>query len=96
MIDTLATIIFLGGLMILIFVHVKMLHSKQKFSHRHKITMTIWIVVSIIILGVAWILREFKHNEKYGYNYAYQSGKIVGGTVYTKYPDKTGGLGWVL
>ena len=97
MIDKISTIMFLVGLMILLMVHVKMLHSKKVYNRGKQITMTIWVVISVAILGAAWILREFRNTEKYNnYQYAYRTGKIVGGTVYASYPEQTGGLGWIL
>ena len=64
MIDKISTIMFLVGLMILLMVHVKMLHSKKVYNRGKQITMTIWVVISVAILGAAWILREFRNTEK--------------------------------
>ena len=69
--------------------------SKEDYNQQKKVTMTIWVIFSIILISGAWILREYKH-EKYDYNYAIQNGKLVGGTVYASYPEQVGGLGWVL
>lgn len=97
MIDKISTILFLVGLLILLVVHVKMLHSNKDYNHDQQITMTIWVAISIVILGAAWILREFRNKEKFNnYPYAYKTGKIVGGTVYTSYPEEMPGLGWIL
>jgi hypothetical protein len=95
MIDIISTIMFLIGLMILLIVHGKMLHSNKDYNRGKQITMTIWVVISVVILGAAWVIREFRNTEKYN-NYGYRSGKIVGGTVYASYPEKVGGLGWIL
>jgi hypothetical protein len=60
---------------------------------------TICIVICIAILLFS------KNDEQYDpnfYNYekenphALQSGKIIAGTVYSDYPDKIPGLGWLL
>lgn len=38
-----------------------------------------------------------KSFEKYSeYNYAKIHGKIIGGSVYTSYPEKSPGLGWIV
>ena len=95
MINKLSTIIFLVGLLILLAVNIIMIHSKEDYNQQKKVTMTIWVIFSIILISGAWILREYKH-EKYDYNYAIQNGKLVGGTVYASYPEQVGGLGWVL
>jgi hypothetical protein len=48
------------------------------------------------------LLNKEEDDEEYGYNYpqenqnALQHGKIIGGTVYSDYPNKTPGLGWIL
>jgi len=92
MIDKLSTILFLIGIMILIFSHIKIIHCTKKDI----ITTSILVVDALIFLVVAWVLREIRNNENYDYNYAIQSGKLVGGTVYASYPQQVGGLGWVL
>jgi hypothetical protein len=61
----------------------------------------------IFIVGVVIciIILLFHNNENYDsnrYDYcrenpnALQHGKVIGGTVYSDYPRKTPGLGWVL
>jgi hypothetical protein len=97
MIDKISTILFLIGLLILLAVHVKMLHSNKNYNHDQQITMTIWVVISIVVLGAAWVIREIRYKDNFNnYRYAYQSGKIVGGTVYASYPDEVPGLGWIM
>ena len=90
MIDKLSNIIFLIGLLILIGVHI------EDYNQKQKLITTIWIIVSILFIVGGWILREIRHKEKYDYDYAYQSGKLVGGAVYASYPEKVPGLGWVI
>ena len=94
MIDKLSTILFLTGIMILIFSHIN-IHS-GKCTKKNIMTMSILVTIAIIFLIVGWVLREVRNNEKYEYNYAIQSGKLIGGTVYASYPQQVGGLGWVL
>ena len=96
MIDKLSNIIFLIGLLILIGVHIKMMRSTEDYNQKQKLIMTIWIIVSILFIVGGWILREIRHKEKYDYDYAYQSGKLVGGAVYASYPENVPGLGWVI
>ena len=97
MIDKTSTILFLIGLLILLAVHVKMLHSNKNYNHDQQITMTIWVVISIVVLGAAWVIREIRYKDNFNnYPYAYKSGKIVGGTVYASYPDEVPGLGWIM
>ena len=96
MINKISTIIFLLGILILFIVNIKIIHSKENYSIQQQIIMTSCIIISIIMIIGAWILREFRHNEKYGYDYTYQTGKLVGGTVYASYPENVGGLGWIL
>jgi hypothetical protein len=91
MIDKISTIVFLIGMLILIIVHIKLLHTE------HCIIMTIVAAIAIIIIGSAWILREVRDKEQYtDYPFGYKSGKIVAGTVYSSYPHAVPGLGWVL
>jgi len=96
MIDKLSTIIFLIGLLILICVHIKMMRSKEYYNQKDKSIMTLWVVVSILLIGAGWIIGEIRDKEKYAYDYAYQSGKLIGGTVYASYPENSPGLGWVV
>jgi phosphatidylglycerophosphate synthase len=82
MIDKLSTILFLCGLLVLIVVHDRGV---------------IWVVMCVVVLITSWIIREARNKETYtNYPYGYKSGKLVGGTVYTSYPDLSPGLGWVL
>lgn len=93
--NRLPTIIFLIGILILIITQLRIL--KKDTSHVYT---TIWIIFAIILLVVAWIIRQVQISkyEKYAndYDYAIQNGLLVAGTVYAAYPEQVGGLGWVL
>ena len=96
--NRLPTIIFLIGILILIITQLRIL--KKDTSHVYT---TIWIIFAIILLVVAWIIRQaqirqIRKYEKYAndYDYAIQNGLLVAGTVYAAYPEQVGGLGWVL
>ena len=95
MIDKLSTILFLVGIMILIVTHLYLLRTGKSCTHKQILTMSIWVVLSIILMAVAWILREKRVNEKY-YDYAYQDGKLISGKVFASYPDNVPGTGWIL
>ena len=94
MIDKLSTILFLVGIMMLIVTHLYLLRTGKSCSHKQMLIMSIWVVVSIILMGIAWILREKKVNENY-YDYAVRDGKLVAGTVFASYPENVPGLGWI-
>lgn len=94
MIHNLSTILFLIGIMILIFSHIKLIHSCN-YTKRDVITMSIYLVVAIILVGVAWILREVRNNEKYK-DFPLRTGKLLGGTVFASYPDNVPGSGWIM
>lgn len=95
MIDKLSTIIFLGGILILIVPNVILLRKKTDIKYTQLVTLSIYTVVSIFVLVFAWLWREKKAKEKYGYDYAIRSGQLVGGTVFASYPDNVPGLGWI-
>jgi len=89
MFDKLSFVLFLLGLLVLlipIFISSSVESSKS------------FIVVSnisaMILLIISWVIRD-KNREKYDYNYALRTGKLVGGTVYASYPDMVPGLGWI-
>ena len=94
MINT-STILFLTGLVILL---VKVSIIGKDYTKTQALNMTIWMSIIILLLGGAWILREYQISkyEKYGYDYAYRTGQLVAGTVFTSYPENVPGLGWVL
>lgn len=100
MIDNLATILFLIGVLILIGSRIYMQKSKT-CTPKQRAIMSICALVSILFMGGAWILREMRNKEKYypfpddDYRYAIESGKLVGGTVYASYPENSPGLGWI-
>lgn len=93
MIDNLSTLIFLIGLLILILPYVIIARLKKTMSYDKQIKMMMVVLVAIVFIVAAWVLREKR--EKYDYNYAIQSGKIVAGTVYASYPENAPGLGWI-
>jgi hypothetical protein len=97
MIDKTSTIIFLIGILLLIVSHVYMNKSNTCTS----IIMSICVVVSILLMGGAWILREVRKNEGYkfpsdDYRYAINDCAYVGGgAVCASYPQIGPSLGWV-
>lgn len=98
MIDKLSTILFSFGLLLLICTYASLLYSGKQCTHDDLAKKSILIILSVILISTAWVLREYKANEKYsgGYNYAYQNGLLVGGTVYAAHPENAPGLGWIL
>jgi hypothetical protein len=83
MVDKLSTGLFTIGILILII--------------NSSISSNIWSFISIILMVVAWILREVRENEGYvnAYDRARKTGYLVGGTVYASYPENVPGLGWI-
>ena len=75
--------------MILSFTNTLLLHKK----YSQLVTLGIYIV--FLFLGFACIWREKKAKERYDYNNALITGKLVAGTVYASYPDNVPGLGWI-
>ena len=95
MIDKISTIIFLIGILVLIVPNMILLHKKSKIDYNQLITLNIYAVFSIIVIGIAWLLRERNACEQYNYKYALKTGQLAGGTVYASYPDNVPGLGWI-
>lgn len=95
MIDKLSTIIFLIGIIILIVPNIMLLHKKSYIDYKQLITLNIYTVISTIVIGIAWFLREGKAREMYDYNRALRTGQLAGGTVFASYPDNVPGLGWI-
>ncbi len=89
-----STIIFIIGLLVLIFPYIFLLFKQEDLKYRQIVILSIILLVAIFISVFAWFLRE-REKEKYNYNYALQTGKLVGGTVFTSYPENTPGLGWI-
>lgn len=98
MINKIYTLLFLLGLLMLIIPYINILYSEKSQLHSNITKKSIFIILSIILLITSWILREYNAHEKYfnDYNYASQNGLLVGGTVYTKFPENIPGLGWIL
>lgn len=95
MIDKLSTIIFLIGILILIIPNIMLLSKKSDVDYKQLVTLNIYTVISVIVIGIAWFLRERKAREQYDYNSALRTGQLVGGTVFASYPDNIPGLGWI-
>jgi len=95
MIDKLSTIIFLIGILILMVPNIILLRKKSDIDYKQLTTLSIYTVISIIVIGIAWLLRERKAREQYDYNHALRTGQLAGGTVFASYPDNVPGLGWI-
>ena len=95
MIDKLSTIIFLIGILILIIPNIMLLRKKSDVDYKQLVTLNIYTIISVIVIGIAWFLRERKVHEQYDYNRALITGQLVGGTVFASYPDNVPGLGWI-
>ena len=48
---------------------------------------------SLLFSSLLIFLKEEK--EKYDYNYALRTGKLIGGSVFASYPYNAPGLGWI-
>ena len=83
------SVLFGVGIILLLFTHINML--------KHPDQIVLMAVLNLVAVGflIASIVAK-KHRESYEYNYAMQTGKIIGGTVFASYPEATPGLGWVL
>lgn len=86
------TILFLAGILLLL---IKAIIIGKDYTKKQALNITIWMTIIVLLLGGAWILRENKRKEEYGYDYAYRTGQLVGGTVFTSYPTTVPGLGWI-
>ena len=85
---TFSSLIFSFGIFLLIMSTIIFLYTKNKHLF------ILCNVMSMTLLIVSWVLREHKI-EKYSYDYALQTGKVIGGTVYSSYPENSPGLGWI-
>ena len=74
-------ILFSIGIAILIYVNINNKPNRM------------WLTASTLFIICAWITKYI--DEKYSYNWAKRSGKLVGGTVFTSYPENVPGLGWI-
>jgi hypothetical protein len=83
------SVIFSIGILILVFTQIYVFKRRGNLDN-----IFIWNILSVILLSISWILREKRINEKY-YDYAYQDGKLVAGTVFVSYPSNVPGLGWL-
>ena len=90
--NSIPVILFFTGIFLLI---MKTIMISNDYNKKQSLNITIWITVIILLLGTAWIMREYNKKEDYDYDYAYRSGKLVSGTVFSSYPDNVPGLGWV-
>ena len=70
MIDKLSTIIFLIGILILIIPNIMLLRKKSDVDYKQLVTLNIYTIISVIVIGIAWFLRERKVPEHYDYNRA--------------------------
>ena len=82
-----STILFLIGLLILMIPYIIILCKKEDVVYET-------FILCIIIIAITMPLIK-KDRENYEYNYALQTGKLVGGVVYSSYPSYTPGLGWI-
>ena len=95
MIDKLSTIIFLIGILILVIPNIMILRKKSDVEYKQLVSLNIYTIISVILIGIAWFLRERKAPEQYDYNHALRTGQLVGGAVFASYPDNVPGLGWI-
>ncbi len=95
MIDKLSTILFLVGILILIINNMYFI-GVCNFNNQ-MVIVSICVILSIILVIVAWVLRERreKSNKENFYDYAYQDGRLIAGTVFASYPDNVPGIGWI-
>ena len=68
--------------------------SRLHLAKNCNIVISVWFLISIACISVAWIMREINIRESY-YDYAYQDGKLIAGTVFASYPDNVPGIGWI-
>ena len=91
--STISNILYSVGVVILLVTHLIMLkNGKDTNIYLHLIL----VFPGIIFIITAWIVEIKVRKEKYDYNYALQSGNLIGGTVYASNPSNVPGLGWVL
>lgn len=91
--SVISTILYVTGIVILILTHVYMLmKGKGVDVYIH----TILVFPAIVFMIAAWIIELKVRKEKYDFDYALQSGRLVSGTVYSSNLSQVPGAGWIL
>lgn len=93
MISDTSNIFFILGVILIVVANVKLMY---KMSVKDIWCSSMITMAGIICLIISLFWREYYERYEINPNFPYVTGKLIGGTVYASYPEKTPGLGWVM